>query len=58
MPNISNALHAALAQIELHVDRWLDDDVVDIDSHRTGGLLELSVAQRQQAHRQHPAAAA
>lgn len=34
---------AALAQIELHVDRWLDDDVVDIDSQRTGGLLELSL---------------
>ena len=34
---------AALAQIELHVDRWLDDDVVDIDSHRTGGLLELAL---------------
>jgi CyaY protein len=35
--------HAALASIETTVDRWLDDDVIDIDSHRTGGLLELSL---------------
>lgn len=33
---------AALAAIESTVDQWLQDDVVDIDSHRTGGLLELS----------------
>lgn len=30
-----------LAGIEATVDRWLQDDVIDIDSHRTGGLLEL-----------------
>jgi CyaY protein len=34
---------ATLTSIEATVDRWLDDDVVDIDSHRTGGLLELSL---------------
>lgn len=34
--------HAVLASIETTVDQWLEDDVVDIDSHRTGGLLELS----------------
>ncbi|MEY2876112.1 MAG: iron donor protein CyaY [Pseudomonadota bacterium] len=34
--------HAALAAIEATIDRWLDDDVIDIDTHRTGGLLELS----------------
>lgn len=34
--------HAALAQIETTVDRWLQEDVVDIDPQRTGGLLELS----------------
>jgi CyaY protein len=33
---------AALGAIEAQVDRWLDDDVIDIDSHRTGGLLELA----------------
>jgi CyaY protein len=34
--------HAVLAQVEATVDRWLDADVVDIDSQRTGGLLELA----------------
>ncbi|HEV7913445.1 MAG TPA: iron donor protein CyaY [Albitalea sp.] len=33
---------AVLAGIEGAVDRLLQDDVVDIDAHRTGGLLELS----------------
>lgn len=33
---------AALARIETTLDRWLQDDVIDIDSQRTGGLLELS----------------
>ena len=33
---------AVLDRIEALVDRWLDEDVIDIDSHRTGGLLELS----------------
>ena len=32
----------ALAAIEAAADRWLQDDVIDIDTHRTGGLLELS----------------
>lgn len=32
-----------LARIESQVDRWLDDDLIDIDSQRTGGLLELSL---------------
>ncbi|MBL0090080.1 MAG: iron donor protein CyaY [Ideonella sp.] len=31
-----------LASIEAKIDRWLQDDVIDIDSQRTGGLLELS----------------
>lgn len=38
--------HAAtrqlLASVEATADRLLQDDVVDIDTHRTGGLLELS----------------
>ena len=33
---------AVLASVEATVDRWLDSDVIDIDSHRTGGMLELS----------------
>ena len=30
-----------LSAIEATVDRWLQDDVIDIDSQRTGGLLQL-----------------
>lgn len=30
-----------LALIEATIDRWLQDDVIDIDASRTGGLLEL-----------------
>ena len=33
---------ALLARIEATADRWLQDDVIDIYTHRTGGLLELS----------------
>ena len=33
---------ALLARIEAAADRWLQDDIVDVDTHRTGGLLELS----------------
>ena len=32
---------AALSAIEAALDRWLQDDEIDIDSQRTGGLLEL-----------------
>jgi CyaY protein len=32
-----------LAAIEAALDRWLQDDVIDIDGQRTGGLLELSI---------------
>ena len=31
-----------LANIEATADRWLQDDLIDIDSQRTGGLLELA----------------
>ncbi len=33
---------AVLAAIEAQIDRWLQDDVIDIDAQRTGGLLELA----------------
>jgi len=33
---------ALLAHIEATIDGWLQDDVIDIDSKRTGGMLELS----------------
>jgi CyaY protein len=32
---------AVLSSIEAALDGWLQQDVIDIDSHRTGGLLEL-----------------
>jgi CyaY protein len=35
-----------LGGIESTVDRWLQDDVIDIDSLRTGGLLELTFPNR------------
>ena len=31
-----------LSAVEASVDAWLQADVVDIDTHRTGGLLEMS----------------
>lgn len=34
--------HAVLAHIEATIDRWLDDDLIDIDAQRTGGLLQLA----------------
>jgi|SRR5450755_1031585 CyaY protein len=37
-----NRTRAALAAVEAAVDRWLQDDIIDIDASRTGGLLELS----------------
>jgi len=30
------------ARIEATIDRWLQEDLIDIDGQRTGGLLELS----------------
>jgi CyaY protein len=38
--------HAVLARVEAQIDAWLDGDLIDIDSHRTGGLLELSFPNR------------
>jgi CyaY protein len=34
---------AVLGRIESALDDWLQSDVVDIDSHRSGGLLELTL---------------
>lgn len=33
---------AILRSVEVTIDAWLQDDVIDIDAHRTGGLLELA----------------
>lgn len=32
---------AVLGAVEAQADAWLQDDTIDIDTHRTGGLLEL-----------------
>jgi CyaY protein len=37
---------AVLAAVEACLDRWLEDDVVDIDAQRSGGLLEMSFPNR------------
>jgi len=37
---------AVLASVEAHTDAWLQDDVIDIDVQRTGGLLELTFPDR------------
>ena len=37
---------ALLAHIEATTDRWLDNDLIDIDSQRSGGLLELTFPDR------------
>lgn len=37
---------AVLASIEKQIDAWLDEDVIDVDQHRTGGLLELEFPDR------------
>lgn len=42
------AVQAALSRIERTVDRWLEDDVIDIDTARTGGMLTMSLPDRSQ----------
>ena len=37
---------AVLASVEADADRWLQEDLIDIDTLRTGGLLELSFPNR------------
>lgn len=34
---------ALLAAIEATLDRWLQDDIIDIDARRSGGLLEMTL---------------
>jgi len=37
---------AVLSGVEATIDRWLEEDVIDVDTHRTGGLLELTFPDR------------
>ncbi len=40
------AADALLRRIEAQADAWLQADVIDIDTQRTGGLLELTFPNR------------
>jgi CyaY protein len=42
------AIQAVLTRIETTVDRWLEGDVADIDSARSGGMLTLTLPNRTQ----------
>lgn len=42
------AIQTALARIERTVDKWLEDDVIDIDTARSGGMLTLTLPNRTQ----------
>ncbi len=42
------AIRSALSRIESTVDRWLEEDVVDIDTARTGGMLTMTLPNRSQ----------
>lgn len=42
------AIRAILARLERTVDTWLQDDVIDIDSARTGGMLTMTLPNRSQ----------
>lgn len=40
------ASRAVLARLEAQADRWLQEDDLDLDCARTGGLLELTLPNR------------
>ena len=42
------AIRTTLSRIEQTVDRWLEEDVADIDGARTGGMLTLTMPNRSQ----------
>lgn len=41
-------IRETLSRVESTVDRWLEDDVADIDAARTGGMLTLTLPNRTQ----------
>lgn len=41
-------IRETLSRIETTVDRWLEEDVADIDTARTGGMLTLTLPNRSQ----------
>lgn len=42
------AIRAVLSRLERTVDAWLQDDVIDIDSARTGGMITMTLPNRSQ----------
>ncbi|HEX5354940.1 MAG TPA: iron donor protein CyaY [Aquabacterium sp.] len=42
------AIQTALARIESTVDKWLEGDVIDIDTARSGGMLTMTMPNRSQ----------
>jgi len=42
------AVRKVLGRVEQTIDAWLEDDVVDIDSARSGGMLTLTLPNRTQ----------
>jgi CyaY protein len=42
------AAYTALARVEAKVDQWMDADVIDIDSARSGGMVTLTLPDRSQ----------
>jgi CyaY protein len=44
----NEAVQATLSRVETTVDRWLEEDIIDIDAARTGGMLTLSLPNRSQ----------
>lgn len=42
------AAEAMLAGIDAQVDQWLQDDTVDIDASRSGGMLTMTLPNRSQ----------
>jgi len=44
----NDAIRAALSRIESTVDRWLEEDVADIDTARTGTMLTLTLPNKSQ----------
>jgi CyaY protein len=45
-PEYAALTSAVLGSVEATTDAWLEAGVIDIDSHRTGGLLELTLPNR------------
>ena len=48
LPRAASLTRQLLARVEAQADLWLQEDLIDIDTHRSGGLLQLSFPDRSQ----------